>query len=30
MGRILALPTNTGLGWKGLLGTNTQAYYGNP
>jgi hypothetical protein len=20
-------PTNIGLGWKGLLGTNTQAYY---
>jgi hypothetical protein len=27
MGRLLALPTNIRLGWKGLLRTNTQAYY---
>jgi len=26
-GRILAFPTNIGLGWKDLLGTNTIAYY---
>ncbi len=25
-----ALPTNIRLGWKGLPGTNTLAYYGNP
>jgi len=24
---LLALPTNTRLGWKGLPGTNTLAYY---
>jgi len=24
-----ALPANTRLGWKGLPGTNTLAYYGN-
>jgi hypothetical protein len=28
--RLLALPTNTILRWKGLPGTNTLAYYGNP
>jgi hypothetical protein len=27
---FLALPTNTRLGWKGLPGTNTLAYYENP
>jgi len=27
-GRLRALPTNNRLGWKGLLGTNTLAYYG--
>jgi hypothetical protein len=25
--RLLALPTNIRLGWKGLPGTNTLAYY---
>jgi hypothetical protein len=25
-----ALPAKTRLGWKGLQGTTTQAYYGNP
>ncbi len=29
-GRLLVLPTNTRLGWKGLPGKNTLAYYGNP
>jgi hypothetical protein len=29
LGRLLAFPTNTGLGWKGLPGTNTLAYYEN-
>jgi hypothetical protein len=29
-GRLLASPTNTRLGWKGLPGTNTLAYYGHP
>ncbi len=29
-GRLLASPTNTTLGWKGLPGTNTLAYYENP
>ncbi len=28
-GRVLALPTNNSLGWKGLSGTNTLAYYEN-
>ncbi len=28
-GRLLALPTNTRLGWKGLPGTDTLAYYRN-
>jgi hypothetical protein len=28
-GRLLALPTNTRLGWKFLPGTNILAYYGN-
>ncbi len=28
--RLLASPTNIGLGWKGLPGTNTLAYYENP
>jgi hypothetical protein len=28
-GRLLALPTNIRLGWKGLPGTNTLAYYEN-
>jgi len=28
--RLLALPTNTRLGWGGLPGTNILAYYGNP
>ncbi len=27
--RLLALPTNIRLGWKGLPGTNTLAYYEN-
>jgi hypothetical protein len=26
---LLALPANIRLGWKGLPGTNTLAYYGN-
>jgi hypothetical protein len=26
---LLALPTKTRLGWKGLPGTNTLAYYEN-
>ncbi len=26
-GRLLALPTNIRLGWKGLPGTNALAYY---
>jgi hypothetical protein len=29
-GRPLELPKNIRLGWKGLLETNTQAYYENP
>jgi hypothetical protein len=28
-GRLLALPINNGVGWKGLPGTNTLAYYEN-
>jgi hypothetical protein len=28
-GRFLALPTNIRLGWKGLPGTNTLAFYQN-
>jgi len=28
-GRLLASPTNSRLGWKGLAGTNTLAYYKN-
>ena len=28
-GRLLASPTNTRLGWKGLPGINTLAYYEN-
>jgi hypothetical protein len=27
--RLLALPSNSRLGWKGLPGTNTLAYYEN-
>jgi hypothetical protein len=27
LGRLLVLPTNITLGWKGLLGTNAVAYY---
>jgi hypothetical protein len=27
-GRLQALPANIRLGWNGLLGTNTLAYYG--
>jgi hypothetical protein len=27
MGRLLTLPTNNRLCWKGLTGTNTLAYY---
>jgi hypothetical protein len=27
LGRLMALPTNTRLGWKGLPGTNALAYY---
>jgi hypothetical protein len=27
LGRLLALPTNIRLGWRGLPGTNTPAYY---
>ncbi len=30
LGGLLVSPTNTRLGWKGLLGTNTLAYYENP
>jgi hypothetical protein len=30
LGHTVALPANIRLGWKGLLGTNTQAYYENP
>jgi hypothetical protein len=26
-GKLLALPTNVGLGWKGVRGTNTLAYF---
>ncbi len=29
LGRLLALPANIGLGWKGLPRTNTLAYYEN-
>ncbi len=29
-GRLLVLPTNVRLDWKGLLGANTLAYYENP
>jgi hypothetical protein len=29
-GRLLASPTNIRLGWKGLSGTNTLAYYKKP
>jgi hypothetical protein len=29
-GQALALPANTRLGWKGLSGTNTLAYFENP
>ncbi len=29
LGRLLALPTNNRLSWKGLPGTNTLAYYKN-
>ena len=29
LGRLVALPTNIRQGWKGLLGTNTLAYYEN-
>ncbi len=29
-GTFLASPTNTRLGWKGLPGSNTLAYYENP
>jgi hypothetical protein len=28
-GRLLALPINVSLGWKGLQGANTLAYYKN-
>jgi hypothetical protein len=28
--KSLALPANIRLGWKGLSGTNTLAYYQNP
>jgi hypothetical protein len=28
-GRLLALPLNIRLGWKGLTGTHTVAYYGH-
>jgi hypothetical protein len=27
LGRLLALPTNIRLGWRGLAGTNTLVYY---
>jgi hypothetical protein len=30
LGRLLALPANTGLSWKCLTGTNTLAYFENP
>ncbi len=30
LGPSPALPANTRLNWKGLPGTNTLAYYGNP
>jgi hypothetical protein len=30
LGRLLALATNIRLGWKGVQGTNTLAYYENP
>jgi hypothetical protein len=30
LGQALALPANIRLGWKGLPGTNTLAYYKNP
>jgi hypothetical protein len=30
VGRLLALPKNTKLGWKGLPGTHTVAYYSFP
>ncbi len=29
-GKLLALPTDITLEWKGLLGTNPLAYYKNP
>ena len=29
LGRLLALPTNNRLGWKGLPGANTITYYKN-
>ncbi len=29
-GRLLTLPINIRLGWKGLPGTNTLAYFENP
>jgi hypothetical protein len=29
-GRLLALPANIRLGWKGLPETNTLTYYENP
>jgi len=29
-GRLLASATNIRLGWRGLPGTNTLAYYENP
>jgi hypothetical protein len=29
LGRLLALPTNNRIGWKGLQGENTLAYYEN-
>jgi hypothetical protein len=29
-GKLLVVPTNTRLGWKGLPGTNTLAYNDNP
>jgi hypothetical protein len=30
LGKTLSLPVNIRLGWKGLSGTNTLAYYKNP
>ena len=30
LGRVLALPANIRLGWRGLPGSNTLAYYENP